>query len=620
MRNQILTVVLLVFALRLPFLNQAIQGDDIYYLYGAEHAQIDPLHPNHAQYPFLGRMVDMRGHPHPPLNAWFLAGLLAILKDVVEVPFHAAYILFSLIAALSALALARRFSPHPVIATALFLVTPAFVVNGNSLESDLPFVALWLFSMALFVTAVDRRSMRWLIASCVCMAAAALSAYQSVILVPILLLYGRKWRPSWIAACTVPAVLLAWQLFERSSTGALPVGVLAGYMQSYGLQVFAQKLKNAAALTGHLGWLVFPSLWIPGLITAPFAIGAAFLDLNPLFWVSIAVGAGILIWCARNWREFLAQWVLIFFASALVIFFAGSARYLLPIALPVAILATRRVQPKWLYVGLACQLPLSLGLAAVNYQHWDGYRQFAHRLKNDAESHRAWINGEWGLRFYFENEGALPLMQGQAVHAGEMVVSSTLAYPREFTAGGAALTRVAEQEITSVIPLRLTALNGKSAYSTTLFGLRPFDISTGAIDRVRAEAAVERKPVLSDLPMNAPEAEQQIVSGIYSLEGGRFRWMGQKAVVLLKSPAHAASLMVRFYIPDQAPARTVSAYVDGRRVADQTYAVAGIQTLSSQPMVLNGDSATVTITVDKAFSPPGDPRQLGVVLSEVGLQ
>jgi hypothetical protein len=620
LRNQILIVVLLVFALRLPFLKQAIQGDDIYYLYGAEHAQIDPLHPNHAQYPFLGQMVDMRGHPHPPLNAWFLAGLLAIFRDVDEVPFHAAYILFSLIAALSALALARRFSPHPLLATALFLATPAFVVNGNSLESDLPFVALWLASIALFVTAVDRRSTPWLAASSVCMAAAALAAYQSLILIPILLLYGRKWRPAWIAACTVPAVLLAWQVFERSSTGALPAGVLAGYMQSYGLQAFAQKLKNAAALTGHLAWLVFPTLWIPGLLAAPFAIGAAFIDPNPLFWASIGVGSGILIWCARNWREFLAQWILIFFAAALVIFFAGSARYLLPIVAPVAMLATQRVQPKWLYLGLGCELLLSLGLGTVNYQHWDGYRQFAHRLKNDAESRRVWINGEWGLRFYFENVGALPLMQGQAVHPGETVVSSSLAYPREFTAGGAALTRIAEQEITSVIPLRLTALNGKSAYSTTVFGLRPFDISTGPIDRVRAETAVERKPVLSVLSMGAPEAEQQIVSGIYSLEGGRFRWMGQKAVVLLKNPAQTASLMVRFYIPDQAPGRTVTAYVNGRQVAEQTYAAAGIHILSTEPTGVNGDSATVTITVDKVFSTPGDPRQLGMVLSEIGLR
>ena len=611
---------LFVLAVRLAFLHQAIQGDDIYYLYGAEHAQIDPLHPNHAQYPFLGRMVDMRGHPHPPLNAWFLAGLLAIFRDVDEVPFHAAYILFSIIAALSVLALGRRFSPHPLIATLLFLATPAFIVNGNSLESDLPFAAFWLLTMALFVTAVDRRSAGILAAASIAMALAALSAYQAVILVPILLLYGRKWRAAWVAALTPLAVLLAWQVYERFSTGALPAGILAGYMQSYGLQALTQKLKNAAALTGHLAWLVFPSLWIPGLLTVPFAIFAAFIDSHPLFWGSIAVGAGILIWCARNWRDFLAQWVLIFFACALVIFFAGSARYLLPVAAPVAILATRRIRPEWLYAGLACGLLLSLGLAIVNYQHWDGYREFAARLKKDVESRRVWVNGEWGLRFYFENEGALPIMQGQAVHPGETLVSSSLAYPRELTAGGAILTTIAEREITSPIPLRLVALNGKSAYSTTLFGLRPFDISLGPIDRVRAEAAVERKPVLSDLPMNAPESPEQIVSGIYSIEDGRFRWMGPKAVLLLKPPGPAAALIVHFYIPDAAPGRTVTAYLNGQRVAEHLYPGPGIYTLESPKAPLMGDSATVTIIIDKAFAVPGDQRSLGMILTEVALR
>ena len=76
-------------------------------------------------------MVDMRGHPHPPLNSWYLGLLLAIFKDVHEIPFHAAYILFSLIAAFSALSLAHRFSPYPLSATLLFLATPAFVINGN---------------------------------------------------------------------------------------------------------------------------------------------------------------------------------------------------------------------------------------------------------------------------------------------------------------------------------------------------------------------------------------------------------------------------------------------------------------------------------------------------------
>ncbi len=613
---------LFVLVLRLPFLNQAIQGDDVYYLYGAEHAQIDPLHPLHARYVFLGQIVDMRGHPHPPLNSWYLGLLLATFKDVHEIPFHAAYILFSLIAAFSALSLAHRFSPYPLTATLLFLSTPAFVVNGNSLEADLPFLAFWLLSIALFVGAVQRHSLERLIGSTLAMALAALAAYQAMILTPILLLYAwkfaRRWRAAWIAACTAPAVFAAWQVYERISSGALPAQVLAGYMQTYGLQQLDQKIRNAVALTGHLAWLVFPGLWLPPLLTIPAAIAAAFYDLNPLFWASIAVGLGILIWCARNWRDFLAQWVLIFFAGALILFFAGSARYLLPIALPIAILATQRASRRWQKLGFAASLTLGVGLAVVSYHHWDGYRQFARALQNDVESKRVWINGEWGLRYYMESEGALPIQQGQAVHPGEMIVSSALGYPIPFTTGGGVLATIAEQTIRPRIPLRIVSLHGKSAYSTTTFGLRPFDISLAPIDQLRAELVVERTPTLSNLPMNAPEAELQIVSGVYQLENGQWRWMSQTAVIMLKPPPEAAPLVVRFTIPDQAKARQVTVELNNQRVATATYPGPGSYTLSTSPLKPDSASATVTITVDRAFSVPGDRRQLGIILSEVG--
>ncbi len=536
-------------ALRLPFLNQAFQGDDVLYLTEAAHAQIEPLHPKHTTYVFMGRDIDMRGQSHPPLNAWFLAFLIAADQGVSESPFHAAYILFSLIAAFSALALARRFSPHPLLATLLFCATPAFVINGTSLEADVPFVALWLLATALYVLAVDRKSISLLLASSIAMALTALIAYQSILLVPILFLYGRKWRAAWIAALTPIGAFVIWQVFERLSTGALPAGVLANYMSTYGLQVLAQKLKSAVALTGHLAWLVFPTLWIPSLYALPFAIGAAFYDLNPLFWGSIAVGAGVLIWCARHWRDFLAQWVLIFFAGALVIFFAGSARYLLPIALPIAILATQRVPRRLLEISLACGFALSLALATVNYQHWDGYRQFARALRSDVQSKRVWINGEWGLRYYFESEGGLPLHQGQAIHPGEMVVSSKLSYPIPFTSGGGVLVPIAERTITSSIPLRIVALGGRAAYSTTMLGLRPFDISRAPIDQLTAEMMIERKPALTDLPMNAPQAGQQIVSGIYQLESGQWRWMSQTAAILLKPPDQPTPVTVQFTIP-----------------------------------------------------------------------
>ena len=40
----------LVLLIRLPFLNQAIQGDDHIYLTEAQHALIDPLHPSDVKY------------------------------------------------------------------------------------------------------------------------------------------------------------------------------------------------------------------------------------------------------------------------------------------------------------------------------------------------------------------------------------------------------------------------------------------------------------------------------------------------------------------------------------------------------------------------------------------
>jgi hypothetical protein len=637
-----LVVLAVVLLIRLPFLNQAIQGDDVYYLAGAQHAQIDPLHPNHARYVFLGDEVSMQGHPHPPLNVWCLAGLLAVLGDIDEIPFHAAYILFSLIAAASMFRLARRFTPQPLLSTFLFLAVPAFVVNGNSLEADLPLLAFWMASAALFVGAVDDGSPRRLAASAAMMVLAALSAYQAVLLAPILAVYlwmkRKAWRRAWLALLAGPLALAAWQLLERLSTGELPVSVLAGFFQAYGLQAVTNKLKNAAALTGHTAWLIFPllaliafrpaarSVW---LVVLAACAGAAFADRSPLFWGSIGVGILVLAECGRRaWKDrdpdtrFLAAWAVIFFAAALVLFFAGSARYLLPMAAPVAMLATRTLarRPRWLAAGAGLQLALSLGLSLVNYQHWDGYRQFARSLAAELETRRVWINGEWGLRYYLEAGGGLPLVRGQAVRPGHMVVSSDLAFPIRFSTGGGALVPVAEREIRSTLPLRLSGLGARSAYSSVSLGLRPFDVSGGVIDRVRASAVVERKPTLAYLPMNAPEADEQIVSGIYQLEGGRYRWMAGRAVVLLNRPERPSAIEVALYIPPQSPARQVQVSLDNAALVGKTFAGPGAYTLSSQPVAGGTGTASLAIAVDKTFSAPGDQRRLGIILTAVGFQ
>jgi 4-amino-4-deoxy-L-arabinose transferase-like glycosyltransferase len=636
-----LVCLLFVLMLRLPFLNQAIQGDDVNYLAGAQYAQIDPLHPHSARYAFRGEMVDMRGHPHPPLNTWTLAGLLAVTGDISERTYHAAYIVFSLVAALAMLSLARRFSPHPLPATLLFLCAPAFVINGTSLEADLPFLAFWMAAIALFVRAVDRRSVWALAASAFVMALAALEAFQSVALVLVLGAYlmARRvpWKMAWIALGVAPAKLLGWQLWERLTGGVLPASVLSGYFHTYGFQSWTAKLHNAAALTVHTGWLVFPLLaalaffripkWAAAFLVAA-ACALAFVDSSPLFWVSWGVGALVLFASARTAAKtddpderFLALWIVLFFGLALAIFFAGSARYLLPIAAPLAILVARRLEkrPALLAGGAMASLLVGLALASANYQHWNGYRRFIESVRGDMAAHRTWIDGEWGLRYYAEAEGALPLQRNTLLRVGDLVITSELGGISQ--PGKAPRKLLSERPISSWLPLRLIGLDSRSGYSSAAAGLRPFDISTKPIDRVRAELVAERQPTLSYLPMNATEAEYDIVSGLGSLESDAWRWTDRRAVVALKAPSRPLALEATFYIPDNAPARHIQLLVNGNVVADETFPGPGEYTLrSSRPFEAASGFVNVTLEVERTFRVPGDVRDLGVVLKGIGFK
>ncbi len=573
----------LVLLIRIPFWNQAIQGDDTIYLHEAAHALVEPLHPDNTQYVFQGALVDLRGHPHGPMDAWVLAGLLAVFGEVKEIPFHAAYTVFSLIAAWAMWSLARRFSPNPLWATLTFIAVPVFVVNGNSLETDLPFLAFWMAAVALFQW---HRPL-----ACIFLALAAMTASvpQAFLLTPILgvwvWLYRRHDRAAWLAIFVPPVTLVAWQIFERLSTGSLPAGVLTGYLTRFDLW----NPKARLALLMHFCFLVFPAL-LPGA----FAIA----------------------WPKRRERDtlFLLAWIGIFFSGILAVFFAGSARYLLPIAAPVALLASR-LKPKWLAIGFAAQMVLGLGLAVANYQHWDGYRKVAAELRERTERQRVWVDDEWGLRHYMQSEGALPLTKTQRLRVGDIVVSSELSHQVEVNAPVLPVMRTIE--IRSVIPLRLIGLDGHSGYSDGSKGGWPFGISSGPIDRVRVVEVGEWHPTLEYIKMTDPATREHVVAGI-SLDD---HWMSRSGIVVLKSPAAPMLLSATFYIPDNAPARHVWLLLDGQEVASQTFAVPGkYDVTSSGPLKPVGPAATVEIRVDRTFTAPPDVRDLGMVLIGVGFQ
>ena len=182
------------------------------------------------------------------------------------------------------------------------------------------------------------------------------------------------------------------------------------------------------------------------------------------------------------------------------------------------------------------------------------------------------MDNDWGLRYYLEADHALPARKGQHVRPGDIVVSSELGHNVEFTAP---LSRLADADIQSAIPLRLIGLNSHSGYSTVEEGFLPFGVSSDPIDRVIARMVMERHPTLEYLTINAPEAADQIVSGIFPND----RWMSQAGIVVLKSPAVPKKLRAEFYIPPNAKARQVTLLLDGREVASHTYPGPGAYTL-----------------------------------------
>jgi hypothetical protein len=282
---------------------------------------------------------------------------------------------------------------------------------------------------------------------------------------------------------------------------------------------------------------------------------------------------------------------------------------LLPIAAPIAILATQACPKPVLIAGLALQLILSLGLAIVNYQHWGAYRDFA---ANTAPDRRVWINSEWGLRFYLESRGALPMARDQVLQPGDIVVSSALALPIEMHASTAALAQI---EIRPAIPLRIVSLDGRSAYSSASpRGLLPFEISHAPIDVVRSEIVLDRKPELSFIDPRDPKAGAQILGGLSS-DG----WTGGEATVLLKPPDRDTPLRVEFHIPQSAPARHVKMMVDGQVIAEETYSTTGSFSLIA-PFSAKTPDVSVTLSVDRTFSVPGDHRRLGVIVTGIGFR
>ena len=120
--------------------------------------------------------------------------------------------------------------------------------------------------------------------------------------------------------------------------------------------------------------------------------------------------------------------------------------------------------------------------------------------------------------------------------------------------------------------------------------------------------------------MNAAEAEAHLLGGFHRLEADNWRWMGKQGSASLLVPEDARQFELVFHIPETAPARRVAVELGGEILGEQTFAGTGSHVLTPPAALPAGRAVRVTISADQSFRPPGDGRDLGIVVTSFGFK
>jgi 4-amino-4-deoxy-L-arabinose transferase-like glycosyltransferase len=268
--------------LLLPFIAKPIHNDDPVYVWAARHITQDPLD-------FYSSRANWEGHEQPlyeffespPFTSFVLAGA-GIILGWSEVALHAPLLIANLLTVIGMYLLAARFCRRPLVAGLILLLCPAFFVSATTLMAEPLLMCLWVWSIFLWTAGHDRGRAFLLPIAGVITAAAVMTKYLSISLLPLMLTYSllRIWltpedrrertrnllrlAPAMAVSFAIP--LLTLLLYEQYTAAHYGVGLLraaAGYAARVHTSV------QTHAIVTELGVLAF----IGGGLLAPAVVG-----------------------------------------------------------------------------------------------------------------------------------------------------------------------------------------------------------------------------------------------------------------------------------------------------------------------------------------------------------
>ena len=474
-------VAVVTIAVLAPFLKKAFHIDDPLFLWIAQQISTHPGDPygfsvnwNVSSQPMFSIMQN------PPLSSYYMA-LMAKLFGWSEPAMHGAFLVPAVAAVLGTFFLARRFSGSPLLAALLLLFTPVFLVSATGVMCDVWLLAFWVWSIEFWMRGLERNSFWLLLLSALLAAAAALTKYFGVALVPLLGVYTlvrERGVTHRLLYLLIPILVIAsYEVITKAKYGH---GLFSNAMlvswneKAKPRQHFFHQLFIGLSFTGgclfsvlffapflrlHNGFRharspAAESGWKPNLRILVIGI-ALFVVFVPLFYFGAAgtalpvgialegalfvtIGIGILTLALIDIFQnrtadslLLGFWLLGTFAFAAVLNWTITSRTFLPMAPAVIILLIRRLRiptasgsviSYWPVLPAALlSLLITTGdykLAKTAHLASSSFQQRCH-----VELGSIWFEGHWGFQYYMQQWNAKPLDKSQpTIFSGDMLI------------------------------------------------------------------------------------------------------------------------------------------------------------------------------------------------------
>ena len=221
-----------------PFLNQAIQTDDALFVWTAEWIQKHPTD-------FFGFKVNWWASAipmwvasyNPPLMSYFLAGV-ASLFGWNEIVLHLACLAVAFAAAAGIYALAKMWCESPLLAAAVAIFTPAFLVSSATLMCDVLMLSFWIWAVVFWERALESEQSRWQYVGAGMLAGlAVLTKYSAVTLLPLLpvlsILRTRKLGWGWVGMAVPLMMVAGYEWMTAGMYGHGLLGAAGRYAQTH---------------------------------------------------------------------------------------------------------------------------------------------------------------------------------------------------------------------------------------------------------------------------------------------------------------------------------------------------------------------------------------------------